>query len=220
MYQLQSNIQHRNWHPWSFMQYLIQCGNQLNQLAMLNYYLWLTIQLSVFSLRKNPMLRMSFPVYSVKKKTLVLNEMKNHVGSHILHFLHDVEDQINCELQSIGENTCGFCAKIAVLPSWKQKKKSGLSIVSNSSYHYAGINYKAAAQVSKCSPCTHISSHCSACPPVISGDPQTIGKYNAVYHLIPMPTYPLQFQDNYCKYLYVKREKKLWASKRCSLILG
>jgi hypothetical protein len=46
------------------------------------------------------------------------------------------------------------------------------------------MNYKAAAQFSKSSPCTNIPVHCSLCSPAISGNPQTIWKYNSVYHLI------------------------------------
>ena len=45
------------------------------------------------------------------------------------------------------------------------------------------MNYKAAAQFSKSSPCTNIPIHCPLCPTAISGDPQTIWKYNALYHL-------------------------------------
>ena len=39
---------------------------------------------------------------------MMLNEMRNHVRSNVLHFLYEVEDPKKCELQSIGENPCGF----------------------------------------------------------------------------------------------------------------
>jgi len=45
------------------------------------------------------------------------------------------------------------------------------------------MNYKAAAQFSKNSPCTNIPIHCPLFPTAISEDPQTIWKYNALHHL-------------------------------------
>ena len=116
---------------------------------------------------------------------------EKHVGSHILHFLCDVEDPKKCELQSIGENPYGFCGQDGCFTQLKAKKKhGGLSIVSNCPYHYAGMNYKAAAQFSKSSPCTNIPVHCSLCPFAISGDPQT-WKYNAVYCTILINSSPI-----------------------------
>jgi len=53
---------------------------------------------------------------------LVLNKVRNHVGSHILHSLHDVEDPKKCKLQSIGENTCGFCGQGGCFTQLKAKK--------------------------------------------------------------------------------------------------
>jgi hypothetical protein len=33
-------------------------------------------------------------------------------------------------------------------------------------------------------PCTNVPIHCPLCPTSVSGNPQTIWKYNALYHLI------------------------------------
>ena len=114
----------------------------------------------------------------------MLNKMRNHVGSHILHSLCEIEDPKECRLQPVGENPCGFCGQGSCFTQLKAKKHGGLSITSNCSYHYAGMNYKAAAQFSKSLPCTNVPIHCPLCPTAISGDPQTIWKYNALYHLI------------------------------------
>src|ERR1700676_3995633 len=46
------------------------------------------------------------------------------------------------------------------------------------------MQYKKAAELSKVQPCTNVPIHCSLCPAAVSGDPPTIWKYNALYHLI------------------------------------
>ena len=71
-------------------------------------------------------------------------------------------------------------------PRWllQEKKKGSLSVASNCSYHYAAMNYKAAAKFSKADPCTNVPVHCPLCPTSVSGQPQTMWKYNAMYHLI------------------------------------
>jgi hypothetical protein len=46
------------------------------------------------------------------------------------------------------------------------------------------MQYKKAAEFSKTNPCTNVPIHCPLCPPAVSGDPPTIWKYNALYHLI------------------------------------
>ena len=66
----------------------------------------------------------------------------------------------------------------------RKKKKDSLSIASNCPYHYAAMNYKAAAKFFKAIPCTNVPVHCPLCPTSVSGQPQTIWKYNAMYHLI------------------------------------
>jgi len=46
------------------------------------------------------------------------------------------------------------------------------------------MNYKAAAKFSKAVLCTNVPVHCPLCSTSVSGQPQTIWKYNALYHLI------------------------------------
>ena len=46
------------------------------------------------------------------------------------------------------------------------------------------MQYKRAAQFSYPQPCTNVPIHCPLCPNAISGDPQIIWKYNALYHFI------------------------------------
>ena len=100
-----------------------------------------------------------------------------------MNFLHEVEDPKQCQLQSIRVCPCGFCGQDGCVTQLKERKKGGLSIISNCPYHYVGMNYKSAAKFSKSSPCTNIPIHCPLCPTSISGDPPTIWKYNPLYHL-------------------------------------
>jgi hypothetical protein len=46
------------------------------------------------------------------------------------------------------------------------------------------MQYKQAAIFSNTMPCTNVPIHCPLCPTSVSGNPQTIWKYNALYHLI------------------------------------
>jgi hypothetical protein len=47
------------------------------------------------------------------------------------------------------------------------------------------MNYKMAKIPSKGCPSTNVPIHCQLCPPNrVSGEPQTIWKYNAMYHII------------------------------------
>ena len=46
------------------------------------------------------------------------------------------------------------------------------------------MQYKQAAEFSTTQSCTNVPIHCPLCSNGVSGDPQTIWKYNAIYHLI------------------------------------
>lgn len=113
---------------------------------------------------------------------LALNKMRNHVGSHILHSLRDIPDP-NSPLVSVGAEPCGFCGMDGCLTQFKSKNTGGGSITSSCQYHYVGMVYKAAASWSKGMPCTNVPINCPLCPISVSGDHQTIWKYNALYHL-------------------------------------
>ena len=91
------------------------------------------------------------------------------------------------ELQQIGENPCGFCGLDGCFTSLLEKKSGNsikFTITSNCSYHYECMQYKNATVSSNNMPCTNVPIHCPLCPPSFSGNPQTIWKYNALYHLI------------------------------------
>lgn len=115
---------------------------------------------------------------------IVLSKMHNHVGTHILHSLCSISDPKPCSKQAIGENPCGFCGLKGCLTQLQERKRGDPSVASNCPYHYATMNYKAAAKFSKALPCTNVPVHCPLCPTSVSGQPQTIWKYNAMYHLI------------------------------------
>ena len=46
------------------------------------------------------------------------------------------------------------------------------------------MQYKQAATFSNTMPCTNVPIHCPLCLTSVSGNPQIIWKYNALYHLI------------------------------------
>ena len=115
---------------------------------------------------------------------IILNKMCNHVGTHILHSLHSTNDPKPCSKQAVGEDPCGFCGLEGCLTQLQEKKKGSLSAASNCPYHYAAMNYKAAAKFSKAVPCSNVPVHCPLCSTSVSGQPQTIWKYDAMYHLI------------------------------------
>src|ERR1700732_2316919 len=102
---------------------------------------------------------------------------------HILHSLRSTNDPKPCSKQAIWRRTLWI-----LWPRWllQEKKKGSLSVASNCPYHYAAMNYKAAAKFSKADPCTNVPVHCPLCPTSVFGQPQTTGiwKYNAMYHLI------------------------------------
>ena len=106
------------------------------------------------------------------------------MGSHIHHALCNTEDTKVCHLRSIGENPCEFCGQDSCSTQPKLKKHGGVSIASNCLYHHSGIQYKKATEFSKAIPCTNVPVHFPLCPTAVSGDPPTIWKYNALYHLI------------------------------------
>ena len=116
---------------------------------------------------------------------IVLHQMRNHVGLHILRKLRNTSDEI---FQPVGEIPCGFCGLddciTQLTTSFIKKKHGQATIVSTCRYHHSKMNYKAASVSSKHAPCTNIPIQCSFCPPTSSGSPQTIWKYNAVNHFI------------------------------------
>jgi hypothetical protein len=86
-------------------------------------------------------------------------------------------------VQSIGDNPCGFCGLDGCLTQLLEKKGGGFTITSNCPYHYVQMQYRVAVQFSKSSPCTNVPIQCPICPTLVSKAPQTIWKYNALFHL-------------------------------------
>ena len=86
------------------------------------------------------------------------------------------------------------------------------------------MNYKAAGKFSKAIPCTNVPVHCPLCPTSVSGQPQTIWKYNVMYHLIHEhsigDTSPL-FQGS-CWFIFLspKRRKGFWVFRNKSKQAG
>ena len=85
------------------------------------------------------------------------NEMLTH-GQYVM--------KIPCSKQAIGEEPCGFCGLYGCLTQLQENKKS---VASNCPYHYAAMNYKAAAKFSKVIPCTNVLVHCPLCSTSVSG---------------------------------------------------
>jgi hypothetical protein len=105
------------------------------------------------------------------------------VGGHILRDLRDCATPDECKSQAIGENPCGFCGLDGCLTQLQKKKDGGFTITSTCAYHYVQMQYQSAAQFAKSSPCTNVPIHCPICPSSVSRVPQTIWKYNALFHL-------------------------------------
>ena len=86
------------------------------------------------------------------------------------------------------------------------------------------MNYKAAGKFSKAIPCTNVTVHCPLCPTSVSGQTQTIWKYNVMYHLIHEhsigDTSPL-FQGS-CWFIFLspKRRKRFWVFRNKSKKAG
>lgn len=75
-------------------------------------------------------------------------------------------------------------------------------MASSCRYHYAAMSYTAACKTTAATPSTNVPIHCPFCPPQpLSGEPQTIWKYNAITHLLIhhqdedkcLPSIPPQF---------------------------
>ena len=112
-----------------------------------------------------------------------LKDMRKHVGEHIICTLRSSGRPNECKLRPVGDNPCGFCGLDGCITQLLIKKGGGFTITSNCQYHYAQMQYQAAAQFSKSSPCTNVPIHCPICPISVSKAPQTIWKYNALFHL-------------------------------------
>ncbi|KAJ7834367.1 hypothetical protein B0H14DRAFT_2590950 [Mycena olivaceomarginata] len=122
------------------------------------------------------------------------------------------EERLN---NPIGSEPCGFCGLDGCFTQLlnPEHPKKPVSIKSSCCYHYAGMNYKAAKIPAKSSPSTNVPIHCALCPPnQISGEPQTIWKYNAMHHIVVehslanniLPSIPTEFM----KELFIRKSEE------------
>ncbi|KAJ7735697.1 hypothetical protein B0H14DRAFT_2639136 [Mycena olivaceomarginata] len=122
------------------------------------------------------------------------------------------EERLN---NPIGSEPCGFCGLDGCFTQLlnPEHPKKPVSIKSSCRYHYAGMNYKAAKIPAKSSPSTNVPIHCALCPPnQISGEPQTIWKYNAMHHIVVehslanniLPSIPTEFM----KELFIRKSEE------------
>src|ERR1700677_1667989 len=106
------------------------------------------------------------------------------VGGHISRTFPESDAPDECIQQSVGDNPCGFCGLDNHSTQLLEKKGGGITITSNCQYHYVQMQYRAATKFSRSSPCTNVPIHCPICPTSVSKAPQTIWKYNALFHLL------------------------------------
>ncbi|KAF8150848.1 hypothetical protein B0H34DRAFT_624722, partial [Crassisporium funariophilum] len=95
-----------------------------------------------------------------------LSKMRSHVGKHILFNMRNEKETVDL-LEPIGALPCGFCGRDSTCQTqFSIKKGGGVSISSTCSYHYKKMQYKAAQETTKTSPCTNVPIHCQLCPPM------------------------------------------------------
>ncbi|KDR69600.1 hypothetical protein GALMADRAFT_77244 [Galerina marginata CBS 339.88] len=112
------------------------------------------------------------------KKIVHLNEMRNHVGQHILRSLRTRE----FELPQIGLNPCGWCGLEGCKTQLIRTAKK-TTISSNCAYHYRKMVYSRANTCSTASPCTNVPINCPICPKGRDQQAPTFWKYNLIHHM-------------------------------------
>ncbi|EDR04579.1 uncharacterized protein LACBIDRAFT_330513 [Laccaria bicolor S238N-H82] len=129
-------------------------------------------------------------------KILHINEMRNHVGIHILKACRDVVDLV---VKEIGADACGWCGRDGCKTQLVESKNT-VKITSNCEYHYEKMQYKAAGRPTNLKPCTNIPLNCTICPPASNGQLVTFWKYEFITHMVDkhllqddeLPSLPLQ----------------------------
>ncbi|KAJ7661525.1 hypothetical protein DFH06DRAFT_1089043 [Mycena polygramma] len=111
-----------------------------------------------------------------------LNQMRHHVASHILKSMRGVSEQV---LRPVGIEPCGFCGLDGCSTQLLKHPRKAVTISSSCRYHYARMNYEKAKNAAAQSPSTNVPIHCLLCAVnPVSGNPQTVWKYNAINHII------------------------------------
>ncbi|KAF8902265.1 hypothetical protein CPB84DRAFT_1824389 [Gymnopilus junonius] len=132
------------------------------------------------------------------KKTLPLQNMRNHVRIHLLKAWYNIVEK---GVDKVENNACGWCRLQSTgCETHISMSSSKITTMSNCKYHYKEMKYSKAAEYSDRSPCTNVPIHCALCPIDSNGAMMMIWKYNLKYHLdtthIPdtgeRPTLPLE----------------------------
>ncbi|KAF8165171.1 hypothetical protein B0H34DRAFT_830366, partial [Crassisporium funariophilum] len=115
-------------------------------------------------------------------KILRLNQMRNHVGGHILRSLRTREFELLVVKVVIGLNPCGWCGLQGCKTRMTRKGKT-TSISSNCAYHYSKMVYSRALISSESMPCTNVPVSCPICPSGQDQQSPTFWKYNLIHHM-------------------------------------
>ena len=93
---------------------------------------------------------------------IILKDIQNCVGGHILCTFYESDSTDECSLQSVEDDPCGFCGLDGCLTQLLEKKGGGIRCMIR--YNM----YKAAAKFSGSSPCTNVPIHCHICSTSVS----------------------------------------------------
>ena len=112
-----------------------------------------------------------------------LSEMRRHIGQHILQAMCKCAMPEECSLKAVGDEPCGFCGVDACITNLTSTVNGKYAVTSNCPYHFEGMKYQNAKTYTTSAPCTNVPIHCTLCELSSAGKPQTIWKYNAIYHM-------------------------------------
>lgn len=144
-------------------------------------------------------------------KDIRLRDMRAHIGEHVLLAARNQAEPEHSDVY-IGPLPCGFCGQddAGCLTQLQIGPRGGIKVVSTCPYKYDSMKYKDEKESTDDSPCTNIPIHCPLCPKSASGEPRTIWKYNAVFHLVeehPQSLIPVRFMKELI--IHADEEKKM-----------
>ncbi|KAJ3521293.1 hypothetical protein NMY22_g12372 [Coprinellus aureogranulatus] len=123
-----------------------------------------------------------------EERYYAVQNMRNHVGKHILKAHRAVSDELRDPGVEIGFDPCGWCGsescrtQLTALAGKGGKVK--YQIDSDCEYHWTGMNYEKANEWSKSSPSTNRPILCTLCPVNSHGHHPTFWKYNFFHHMV------------------------------------
>ncbi|KIY66557.1 hypothetical protein CYLTODRAFT_491339 [Cylindrobasidium torrendii FP15055 ss-10] len=114
-----------------------------------------------------------------------LAHMRNHVGKHLLLFLHDYPDA--ALKVSLSLDACGWCGLPGCHTSLKygKSKQRNRTIESDCEYFYPQMRYTTAATTTPTQPSTNVPILCTLCQPL-----KTVWKYEMLAHVIGVHARP------------------------------